>query len=214
MSELTREDEEFQMLLEVAKGVKDRLAKAEEKGEKLTIRQISGEVTENVVRDHLSRRNLNVSTIRNVKIYPAKIKNDMVLLKPRVKPTESAYPSKDVDVVLEIKNNATPSRRNKKPVQPSITIREKFDELERDTGVNRFAVVVLSEKLLSKTPYKYRITEKEIGKKNCRVFTLVARKRYPKGGLYLKVNIVEMLEKGEMKRTEDWDRFLKYLQDN
>jgi hypothetical protein len=51
-----------------------------------------------------------------------------------------------------------------------------------------------------------------IGKENCKVFTLVARQLYPRGGLYIKSSIVEMLQKEQMKKTGEFQRLINYLQ--
>jgi len=210
MSELTREDEEFQMLLDVA----DEFSK-QKSG--YTTRKKSGNATEIVIRNNLLKRRFNVTLKPDVKIQGSNTKNDMLLLKPNEPNELEQYAPVKVDMVLEIKNNATPAQRNKKSVQPSEVIRDKFDKLERDTGVNRFAVVVLSEKLLSETPYKYAITEKKIRKENCKVFTLVARREYPRypkysrGGLYTKEVILKMLENHELWKTEEWEKLIAYL---
>jgi hypothetical protein len=85
--------------------------------------------------------------------------------------------------------------------------------LKQLPNVRNFAVIVLSETLLPpRTPYKWRFKEEVIGKENCKVFTLVARQLYPPGGLYIKSNIVEMLQKEQMKKTEDFQRLINYLQ--
>jgi len=213
MELLKKEDEEFQMLLEVCEEYSKQ-----ESGK--TSRKKSGNATEIVIRNHLLNRGFNVTSKPDVKIQGSNTKNDMLLLRPNVNLIElKSYAPNDVDAVLEIKNNATPSQVNKKPVQPSIIIGEKFDELERNTGVNRFAVVVLSEKLLSKTPYKYAINEEKIMKENCRVFTLVARReyprypKYPRGGLSRKTVILKMLENHELWRTGEWEGLIGYLED-
>jgi hypothetical protein len=62
-----------------------------------------------------------------------------------------------------------------------------------------------------KTPYKWRFREDAIGKTNCKVFTLVARQLYPSGGLYIKANIEEMLQNKQMKKTEEFQKLIKYL---
>ena len=91
-------------------------------------------------------------------------------------------------------------------------LRFKFNELEGTTNVRNFAVIVLSETLLPpKSPYKWRFKEEAIGKENCKVFTLVARQLYPSGGLYIKSNIVEMLQKRQMKKTGEFQQLINYL---
>lgn len=67
MCELTRESEEIQMLLEVAKSVTDEFAHVIEKGEKLSPAkkgEISGRITENVIRSHLIEKGFNIPSHR------------------------------------------------------------------------------------------------------------------------------------------------------
>ena len=91
-------------------------------------------------------------------------------------------------------------------------LRVKFNELEATTNVKNFAVIVFSETLLPpRTPYKWRFKQEVIGKENCKVFTLVARQMYPPGGLYIKSNIVEMFQKGQMKKTGEFEQLINYL---
>ena len=102
--------------------------------------------------------------------------------------------------------------KNGKQEDPNKVLRFKFNELEAITNVRNFAVVVFSEMLLPpKSPYKWRFREETIGKANTKVFTLVARQLYPSGGFYIKSNIEEMLQKGQMKKTEEFQELIKYL---
>jgi hypothetical protein len=201
-------DEEYAMLIEVSEEFqKQKIDK--------TAREKSGNPTAIVIRNHLMKRNLNLSMIPNVTIQGSKIKNDLLLLKNGVDPNQKTYPSNNVKMVIEIKNNAVGGKtlENGKREDQNKVLRAKFNELEATTNVRNFAVIVLSETLLPpKTPYKWRFKEEVIGKANCKVFTLVARQLYPSGGLYIKSNIIEMLQKEQMKKTEDFQRLINYLQ--
>jgi hypothetical protein len=201
-------DEEYAMLIEVSEEFqKQKIDK--------TAREKSGNATAIVIRNHLMRRNLNLSMVPNVTIHGSKIKNDLLLLKNGVDPNQKIYPSNNVKMVIEIKNNAAGGKtlENGKREDQNKVLRAKFNELEATTNVRNFAVIVLSETLLPpKTPYKWRFKEEVIGKANCKVFTLVARQLYPPGGLYIKSNIIDMLQKEQMKKTEDFQRLINYLQ--
>jgi hypothetical protein len=201
-------DEEYAMLIEVSEEFqKQKIDK--------TAREKSGNATAIVIRNHLMRRNLNLSMVPNVTIHGSKIKNDLLLLKNGVDPNQKIYPSNNVKMVIEIKNNAAGGKtlENGKREDQNKVLRAKFNELEATTNVRNFAVIVLSETLLPpKSPYKWRFKEEVIGKENCKVFTLVARQLYPPGGLYIKSNIIEMLQKEQMKKTEDFQRLINYLQ--
>ena len=205
---LTANDEEYTMLIEVSEEFqKQKIDK--------TTREKSGNATEIVIRNHLLRRNLNLSMNPNVTIQGSKIKNDLLLLKNGVNPNQKTFPSDNVKMVIEIKNNAVGGKtmENGKREDPNKVLRAKFNELEGTTNVRNFAVIVLSETLLPpRTPYKWRFKEEVIGKENCKVFTLVARQLYPPGGLYIKSSIVEMLQKEQMKKTGEFQRLINYLQ--
>jgi len=196
MSDLTilrREDEEFQMLLEVAEEYSRQ--KSED-----TPQNKSGNATEIVIRNHLSRKGFNVTLNPNVKIQGLNIRNDSLLLKPNINPNNLVYAHNKVDTVIEIKNNAVANQ--------SRIIKENFDELGR-IGNFRFAVIVLSER----KGYTHEITEEKLQNKKYRVFTLVYRKKYPIGGLYCKEAIMEMLENNEMTKTRKWEELLAYLKE-
>ena len=195
---LTANDEEYTILIEVSEEFqKQKIDK--------TTREKSGNATEIVIRNHLLRRNLNLSMNPNVTIQGSKIKNDLLLLKNGVNPNQKTFPSDNVKMVIEIKNNGVGGKtlENGKREDPNKVLRVKFNELEGTTNVRNFAVIVLSETLLPpRTPYKWRFKEEVIGKENCKVFTLVARQLYPPGGLYIKSSIVEMLQKSEFMGAE------------
>jgi len=205
---LTANDEEYTILIEVSEEFqKQKIDK--------TTREKSGNATEIVIRNHLLRRNLNLSMNPNVTIQGSKIKNDLLLLKNGVNPNQKIFTSDNVKMVIEIKNNGVGGKtmENGKREDPNKVLRVKFNELEGTTNVRNFAVIVLSETLLPpRTPYKWRFKEKVIGKENCKVFTLVARQLYPPGGLYIKSSIVEMLQNEQMKKTEEFQQLINYLQ--
>jgi hypothetical protein len=205
---LTANDEEYTILIEVSEEFqKQKIDK--------TTREKSGNATEIVIRNHLLRRNLNLSMNPNVTIQGSKIKNDLLLLKNGVNPNQKTFPSDNVKMVIEIKNNAVGGKtmENGKREDPNKVLRVKFNELEGTTNVRNFAIIVLSETLLPpRTPYKWRFKEEVIGKENCKVFTLVARQLYPPGGLYIKSSIVEMLQNEQMKKTGEFQRLINYLQ--
>lgn len=205
---LTADDEEYLMLIEVSE---------EFQRQKMdnTIREKFGNPAEIVLRNHLLRRNLNLSINPNVRIQGSKIKNDLLVLKNGVNPNEEIFPADSVKMVMEIKNNAVAGRilKNGKREDPNKILRFKFNELEVMAKVKNFAVVVLSESLLPpRTPYKWRFKEEGIGKENCKVFTLIARQIYPPGGLYIKSNIEGMLQNKQMRKTGEFQRLIKYLQ--
>ena len=204
---LTESDEEYTMLIEVSEEFeKQKIDK--------TAREKSGNATEIVIRNHLIRKNLNISMIPNVTIQGSKIKNDLLLLKSGVDPNQKIYLPNQVKMVIEVKNNSVGGKtlKNGKQEDPNKMLRAKFNELEATTNVRNFALIVLSEMLLPpKTPYKWRFKEEVIGKENCKVFTLVARQLYPPGGLYIKSNIEEMLQKRQMKKTGEFQTLINYL---
>jgi hypothetical protein len=204
---LSANDEEYSMLIEVCEEFE------KQKNDKTT-REKCGNPAEIILRNHLLRRNLNLSMIPNVTIQGVKIKNDVLLLKNGVDPNQKTYPSDQVKMVIEVKNNAVGGKTLKDGKREDLNkvLRFKFNEFEATTNVRNFGVVVISEMLLPpRGPYKWRFKEDVIGKENCKVFTLVARQLYPPGGLYIKSNIVEMLQKGQMKKTGDFEQLINYL---
>ena len=204
---LTARDEEYTMLIEVCEEFeKQKIDK--------TAREKTGNPAEIIIRSHLLRRNLNLSTIPEVTIQGSKIKNDLLLLKSGVDPNQKTFSSDKVKMVLEIKNNAVGGKtlKNGKREDKNKTLRLKFNELEAITNVKNFAVIVISETLIPpRTPNKWRFKEEVIGKENCKVFTFVARQLYPSGGLYIKSNIVKMLQNEQMKKTGEFQQAINYL---
>ncbi len=204
---LTTIDEEYTMLIEVCEEF------AKQKIDKTT-REKSGNPTEIIIRDHLLRRNLNLSKVPDVTIQGSKIKNDLLLLKSCVDPNQETFPVDDVKMVIEVRNNGVGAKtlENGKREDPNKVLRFKFNELEGTTNVKNFAVIVLSETLLPpRTSYKWRFKEEVIGKENCKVFTIVARQLYPPGGLYIKSKIEEMLQNKQMKKTGEFQQLTNYL---
>ena len=186
---LTKRDEEYRMLIDVTQEYPNQTGSPSQK---------SGKATQTVVRKHLKSHNLNVSK-NNVSVEHSK-KMHLLILKKGIPSNEEDYSRNQVHVVLDIRNNAVYDK--------NVIIGNKFNEIENQTKVSRFAVIVLSERLSS--PYKHVITKEDIGKENCEVFTLVARKRRAHK-LYLKETVVEMRQKKEMKKTGKWEKLIAYL---
>ena len=202
---LTKQDEEYNMLIDVAEEISRQ--KAEKTSEKK-----SGDATEIVVRKYLHNHGFNVSP-SCVYVNPCDREIDLLILKEGVLSNQKCYSPKQVHVVLEIKNNAVGgTEKNGVVITPSMDIRQRFNDVEKATKLNRFGVVVLSERLLSRTPYKYAITEEEIGIKNCRVFTCVLRRVWAR--LREKAVIVEMQESGQLWKSSEWQDFINYLKGN
>ena len=204
---LTANDEEYLMLIEVTEEFE------KQKTDK-TARDKSGNPTETVIRNHLLRKNLNLSAIPKVTIQGSRIENNLLLLKVGVDPNQKTYPSNQVKMVIEVKNSGVGAKNlpNGKLLDPNKLLRNKFNELQATTNVRNYAVIVLSETLLPPGgPYKWRFKEEAIRKENCKVFTLVARELYPAGGLFAKSNIEEMLQKEQMKKTGEFEQLIKYL---
>jgi hypothetical protein len=205
--DLSINDEEYLMLIEVCEEFE------KQKNDK-TLQEKTGKAPEIVLRNHLTKKGLNLSKIPEVTIECSKITNDLLLLKPGVDPNQTIYPSNQVKMVIEVKNSGAAGEvlEDGKREDPNKQLKLKFNELEALTGVKNFAVIVLSETLFPpKGPYKWRFKEEVIGKANCKVFTLVARGLYPPGGLYKKSKIVEMLSKQLLKKTEEYQQLVNYL---
>ena len=139
----------------------------------------------------------------------------MLLLKSGVNPNQETFTVDNVKMVIEVRNSGVSGKtlESGKREDPNKVLRFKFNELEGTTNVKNFAVIVLSETLLPpRTPFKWRFKEEVIGKENCKVFTLVARQLYPPGGLYVKSNLMEMLQNNHMKKTGEFQQLTNYLQ--
>lgn len=205
---LTANDEEYTMLLEASQEFE------KQKTDK-TARENYGTAPEIVLRNHLIKRKLNLTLNPDVIIEGSKIKNGLLLLKNGVDPNLKSYTPDNVKIVIDVKNNSSGCKelKNGKSEDPNKALRLRFNELEALTSVKNYAVVVFSETLLPpKGPFKWRYKEEAIGKQNCKVFTLVAREIYPSGGLYLKTNLEDMLQNARMKKTDEFGKLVKYLQ--
>ena len=190
---LTKKDEEYQMMLEVAEEyIHQEREKASQKK--------SGAPTELVIREHLLRRGFNLTFNPNIKLAGSNIKNDLFLLKSAINPDQKEYSPNEVNLVIEIKNNAV--------VNQSEILRKKFDELKKLSPELRFAVVILSEK----KGFTHEVTDEKLGNEGYLSFTLVSRRIYPKvGGLYSPKAIMDLLKNKEMKKTGDWEKLISHL---
>jgi hypothetical protein len=200
-------DEEYAMLIEATEEFD------KQKTDK-TLLEKAGKPPEIVIRNHLTKKGLNISKIPEVTVEGSKITNDLLLLKPGVDPNQKTYASNQVKMIIAVKNSGAGGKVSDdgKREDPNKKLKTKFNEIEALTNVKNFAVIVLSETLLPpKGPYKWRFKEEVIGKANCKVFTLVARQLYPPGGLYIKANIDEMLQKSQMKKTGEFLELINYL---
>lgn len=184
---LTKKDEEYQMLIEVA----------EEYINQKTQKTRSGPATVTVIREHLLRRGFNLSFNPNVTLEGSDIKNDLFLLKSTVNPSQKEYNSSDVSMIIEIKNNSSANQ--------SESIKANFDALKAVAKYMYFAVVVLSDK----KGYSHEITQEKVGYP---AFTLVSRKVDPKvGGLYSAQAVDDLLKAKAMKKTGDWEKFISFI---
>jgi hypothetical protein len=190
---LTRKDEEYQMLLEVAE---EYIHQEREK----TAQKKSGAPTAVVIREHLLRRGFNITFNPNIKLAGSNIKNDLFLLRSTINPDQKEYSPNEVNLVIEIKNNAVANQ--------SEIIKENFGELRKLSSELRFSTVFLSEK----KGYTHEVTNGKIENEGYLSFTLVSRRIYPKvGGLYSPGAIMDLLKNKELKKTGDWERLIAYL---
>jgi hypothetical protein len=190
---LTKKDEEYQMLMEVAE---EYLHQEREK----TAQKKSGAPTEIVIREHLLRRGFNLTFNPKITLTGSNIKNDLFLLKSTTNPDQKEYSPNDVNLVIVIKNNAAANQ--------SEIIKENFEALKKLSPDLRFVVVVLSEKKGS----PHEVTDEKLGNDGYLSFTLVSRRIYPKvGGLYSPGAIMDLLKNKELKKTGDWERLISYL---
>ena len=190
---LTKKDEEYQMLMEVAE---ESLHQEREK----SARKKSGAAPVFVVREHLLRRGFNLTFNPNIKIAGSKIENDLLLLHSTANPDQKEYAPNEVNMIIAVKNNAVSNQSN--------IIKENFDKLKQLSPDLRFGIVVLSEK----TGYQHEITDEKLGDKRFLSFTLVSRRIYPKdGGLYCPKAIMDLLKNKDLKKTGEWERFITYI---
>ena len=190
---LTKQDEEYKMLIEVTE---EYLKQKKEK----TPQNKSGKATEIVIREHLLKKGFNLTSNPNVKILGSRIRNDLLLLKSNISINQKEYSPNEVETVIEIKNNAVANQ--------SKRIKQNFDELSRLAPHLRFAVIILSER----KGYTHEITDKKLGDKKYRSFTLVSRRIYPESGVYSKKGIFSLLDNNQMKKTGDWQKLISYLE--
>ncbi len=189
---LTKKDEEYDMLIEVAEDyIKQKTDKALEK---------SGTAVEVVIRERLVCRGFNVTLNPNVKLEGSELKSSMFILDAISNPSQKEYTSSEVKMVIQILNCADSDS--------FIKVKAQFDEFKKVGKYLQFAAVILSEKV----GYTHEITTEKLGDKAYRAFTLVSRKAHPKtGGLYNETAVNDMLKKKELKKTGDWDAFIAHI---
>jgi Holliday junction resolvase-like predicted endonuclease len=176
--------------------------------EKLPLRRrgdICGNATENVIRNHLLSKGLNISRTR-VRIESSWIEIDVLSLKGSVSPEKSEYSPSEVNTILEIKNNAVADQ--------TTIIRNNFDKLRQIARDMRFAVIVLSER----EGYKHAIKEEKLGYP---VFTLISRRVAAGSWMWSKnetLNIYnKTMRRGKwagrraIQETGQWSNFITYL---
>jgi hypothetical protein len=197
-------DEEMKMLLEVAQKFEN--AKIS-KGEELTRTEkadLSGKVTENIIRSHLLKWGFNLSKTR---VYlrddwVGRMEIDLLLLREGVNPEDAPFHPKDVRVVFEIKNNAVTDQTTK--------TKANFDRIRQRMDVG-FAFICLSER----TSYKHRVTEEAIGYP---VFELVSRIRSrdvwmeSKAAILAEANRIGRSGGPVMWKTGSWAALIKHLE--
>jgi hypothetical protein len=132
---LTKKDEEYQMLLEVAE---EFIHQEREK----TAQKKSGAPTEVVIREHLLRRGFNVTFNPNIKLVGSNKKNKLFLLKSTINPDQKEYSPNEVNLVIEIKNDAVANQ--------SEILRKKFDELRKLSSELRFLQLYFQKKRVTR----------------------------------------------------------------
>jgi hypothetical protein len=171
-------------------------------------RKISGEVTENVIREHLRAHRVNVSE-RQVYITGMRKQDkpiDLVSFKEGFNEAGSWFKPEVVDAVIEITNTGVSDK--------SGTINAKFDKVKKVAGNVRFCVIVLSER----DSYINTVTERKLEKDyGCRVFTLLGRERYINPFDWSQNMIIaeynRKTDKGvsAIRETGDWSRALDFF---
>ena len=201
---IREEDEELEMLLEVAKEFEDaRRRKGRElfRSEKT---ELSGKVTEKVIREHLLRKDFRVSGTR-VRISQENVEGmeiDLLLLKPGVDSRKMTYLAEEVDTVFEIKNNAVTDQTTR--------TRANFDRVKENVKNVKFAFVCLSER----TSYPHRVTEEALGYP---VFELISRVRSRGPWMEFQTGIISeshrITQNGQpaMWKTGRWNDLIEYL---
>ena len=160
---LKKTDEELQMLLEVAEKFENAKKQKGRELNKTEKRELSGKVTENIIRDHLLKRGFNLSKTREFIVDDSigSMEIDMMLLAKGVDPEDSPYKPEDIRVIFEIKNNAVTDQTTR--------TKANFDRAKKRVKAD-FAFVCLSER----TSYKHRVYPEALGYP---VFELISRKR-------------------------------------
>jgi len=201
---LREEDEELQMLLEVAKRFEDARKRQGRDLTRSEKTELCGKATEGIIRNYLLKKNLAVSKTR-VHIDHEKIKSmeiDLLLLKPGIDQNKMIYRPAEVDTVFEIKNNAVTDQATK--------TRSNFDRLKENLRDVRFVFVCLSER----TTYKYRVTQAKL---RYPVFELISRVR--SRGPWMESSSEIMAEcrriartgNSAMWKTDNWNDLINYL---
>ena len=202
---LTTKDEEYRLLADIADlYLKQDVNKTE--------RKKSGDATEIAIREYLVKHSLNMAldkeltpkelTIKGYQAYSEADRIDALSLKAGVNQHKLVYDPREVETVIEIKKTAASDT-------VSEQIHRKFKALSDISPNLRFAVIVLSERLLSPTPYKNTISEEKINIENCTVFTCAARRKYI--SLHHKADLTQALEEDQLWKTGELQDFIAYL---
>jgi hypothetical protein len=201
---LTTKDEEYHLLYDIADVYLKQKAKTE--------RKKSGDATEVIVRDYLIKHCLNMAldkeltskelTIKGYQAHTEADRIDALLLKAGINQHKLIYEPEEVDTVIEIKKTAASDT-------VSNDIHRKFKALQAISSGLRFAVIILSERLLSPTPYKNAICEEKVDIAKCKVFTCVLRRIYL--GLHHKDVLVNAQKEGQLWKSGEWQDLINYL---
>ena len=160
---LTKQDEEYQMLIDISDLYRKQKAKTAERK--------SGDATEIAVRNYLLSHGLRMALNPELSVKGYTNQADLVdglLLKDGVNQNKLIYAFSEIEAVIEIKNNGVANQ--------SANIHRKFIALRNISESFRFAVIVVSERLLSPTPYCYAINEEAVDIEQCKVFTCILRR--------------------------------------
>jgi hypothetical protein len=206
--------EEMQIYLEVSRGCKKSFAEqmriAEARGqlvnETALKRQISGDVTERTIRDHLMKHKIKVSKTQ-VFIEGATDPIDLLSLREIADVSKEKFNSEEVDTVIEITNTGVSDK--------STRVNRKFDKIKNTSGSLNFAVIVLSERV----DYPNAVVREKLKKDfNCEVYTLLLRDRYINPFDWSELRILEEYHRktdgddSAIMETGDWQEVLNLLQ--
>jgi hypothetical protein len=161
----------------------------------------SGNATQKVIRDYLTKKRLKLPDRTKVKIVEVKTRmNLLYLLKPDVSTNKSEYSSNDLRIVLKIINNAVGSEDRSK-------VMGVFKKFKQFNGDLKFAVVVLSEN----APYKYALRQKDYHN-IAKVFTLILRENSAQE-LYREETVEQLERAGELTKPKSYglDELLTWL---